>query len=471
MVWGCATQAIRPAAVTALLAIAVTVAMWTDRAAACTCADRDERDRLQDGEIGVLGRVLERRTIAAERGFEDHVYRLRVQRARGARFGREATVKVPYDGCGGASQEVGNRLAAFVRRTRGGWVSDGCSVVDPDEFERALEPYPRGRGQGRLTLLAGGRFGNARVMALDGRGRVLGYGFGVGEAQQISLCPGSRRAVELVATDDRLAVAVRDLSSLSVLWSVDLPLRSPLLEPGGATVRCGDPDGITVHAAALEYLRRSRNDPTRIFRVGATGATQIASIRRGFGAHLGPEAAYLTRSRRLLAVDLDDGRVSRLARVRYYANPLGLSPDGRWLAFHDGDDLRLIDRLTGQRRSVPVRYGGEMVWLSSGRFLFRRAGEARVYDTALRLRRRYPFYRLLHEAQVGGRVFGTDRFELRSLDLGSGKRRTVALLPDRGIVDLVGVPGRPAVRAERRAPALQVAGSARRPRCAAATRG
>jgi hypothetical protein len=47
----------------------------------------------------------------------------------------------------------------------------------------------------------------------------------------------------------------------------------------------------------------------------------------------------------------------------------------------------------------------------------------------------------------------------------------VAVLPDRGIVDLVGVPGRPVVRAERRAPALHVAGAASRPRCAAAMRG
>ena len=439
----------------AALLVAIAVAVSTDRAAACTCADRDERDRIEDGEIGVLGRVLERQTTAGEHGFEDHAYRLRVQAGRGARFGREATVRVPYDGCGGAPREVGERLAAFVRRTRGGWVSNGCSVVDPDEFERALQPYPRGRGQGRLALLAGGRFGDARVMALDGRGRVLGYGFGDGEAQQISVCAGSRRAVELVAADDRLVVALRDLSSLRILWSIDLPLRSPVLYPDGATVRCGDPEGTTVHAAALEDLRHSVSDPTRIFRVAATGATQIASVPRGYGAHLGPEAAYLTRSRRLLSVDLDDGRASRLARVRYHADALGVSPDGRWLAFHDDDDLRLIDRLTGQRRSVRVRYGGGIVWLSSGRFLFRRGGEARIYDTALKLRRRYPFYRLLHQAHVGERVFGTDRFELRSLHLGSGKRRTVAVLPDRGIVDLVGVAGRPAVRAERRAPVLR----------------
>ena len=47
----------------ASLAVAAAVLTGADLAAACSCADRDERDRLEEGEIGLLGRVLERREL------------------------------------------------------------------------------------------------------------------------------------------------------------------------------------------------------------------------------------------------------------------------------------------------------------------------------------------------------------------------------------------------------------------------
>jgi hypothetical protein len=443
---------------------------WADRAGACSCADRDERDRLEDGEIGVVGRVLERRELESSRlvtldgeplvtGYE---YRVRVRRGVGARFGSRATVRVPDDGCGDPDFEVGEQLAAFVRKRSYGWLTHGCSVVDPVEFERALRPYPRGRGHGRLALLAGGRFGDARVMALDDRGRILAYGFGAGEVEQISVCPGAQLAAELVARRTGWTVAARDLRSLRVLWTVKLPMRSPELYPGGATVRCADPSAGVVHAAAVENPPHSPDDATRIFSVAAAGSSEIASVLGAFGATFGLEAAYLVDSRRLLSVDLADGRLHRLAHISYVGESVAESPDGRWLAYHDGEGLRLRELATGSERRVAVRNGGPIVWLSNDRLLYRRGGEGRVYDTGLEFRRRYPFFRLYPAAYVGGRLFGMARFELRALGLASGRRRTVARLPDRGIVALVGVPGGPAVDADPRAPGLGFGSAARR---------
>jgi hypothetical protein len=450
----------RPLALVVAAALALAVAVGADSARACTCADEDERDRLENGEIAVLGTVLERRerhsqelSLTGEPLAAAYDYRLRVRRGAGARFGAHATVRVPEDGCGPGPAEVGDRLAAFVRRRSYGWLSSGCNVVDPAELERALRPYPRALGRGRLALLAGGSFGTARTLALTARGRILGYGFGEGEVSQISVCPGGGRAAELVEDGRRLLVAVRDLRSLRLDWTAALPMRSPEVYPGGASVRCADSAATVVHAAALENLRHSRDDPTRIFSVSAGGARQIASVARGYGAVLGPEAAYLTRSRRLIAVELDDGRLRRLARLRF-ADVMAISPDGRWLAFHDGERLRLLDPVRGEQRSTRIRYGGAIGWLAPDRLLFRRGGEARVYDTELTLHRRYPFYRLLFEEHLGGRLFGLDRFRLRSLDLATGRRRTLADLPDRGIADLVAVPELPLVEAKRRAPGL-----------------
>jgi hypothetical protein len=444
----------------AVVAIAAAVLTWADLAAACSCSDRDERDRLEDGEIGVLGRVIERRErYSAKRRNLDgsplisaYDYRVRVQRGVGSRFGSRVTVRVPEDGCQPGTFEVGDRFAAFVRKRSYGWLTHGCSVVDATSFERALRPYPRGRGHGRLALLVGGNFGNARLMALDGRGRILGYGFGEGELQRISLCPGAQLAAELVVRRNRVSVALRDLRSLRELWSVPLALEEAQLYDGASTVRCSDASASAVYATAHEFKPRVF-ERTRIFRIASTGAREVARVA-GYAPRLGLQSAYLTDSRRLLAVSLADGKVRRLARLRYYAEPLEESPDGRLLAFHDGERLRLLDLTSGRERSKPMRNAGAIVWLSPDRFFFRRGGEGRVYDTKLRLLRRYPFFRLYHQALVGNRLFGTDGFRLGALNLRSGRRPTLARLPDRGVVALEGVPGGPEVAADPSAPEL-----------------
>jgi hypothetical protein len=450
-----------PRTALAAFAIAAAVLTWADLAAACSCSDVDSRDRLEGGEIGVLGKVLARterysanlRNLDGTPVVSAYDYSIRVQRAVGARFRSRITVRVPEDQCSPGDFEVGERFAAFVRKRRHGWLTHGCSVVEPSEFERAIRPFPRARGTGRLALLAGGNFGGARVMALDARGRILGYGFGAGEVQQISVCPGAQRVAELVVGRRSASVAVRDLRSLRVLWTVKLPTRSAARYDGAATVRCSDASASVVYATAHEF-KPSAFERTRILRIAATGAAEIATVD-GYASRLGLQSAYLTNSRRLYAVSLSDGKVRRLARLRYYAEPLEESPDGRWLAFHDGGDrLRLLELASGRERSARVKSGGPIAWLSPERFLFRNGGEGRVYDTNLKLVRRYPFYRLYHEAQVGGRLFGTAGFRLGFLDLGSGRRGTVAQLPDRGIVALEGVPDGPEVAADPSPPEL-----------------
>jgi hypothetical protein len=74
---------------------------------------------------------------------------------------------------------------------------------------------------------------------------------------------------------------------------------------------------------------------------------------------------------------------------------------------------------------------------------------------------------MLGQAHVAGRLYGTDRYRLRTLDLETGRKRTVASLTDRGIVDLVGVPERPLIEPGRRRPegvtSSTLAGGAARP--------
>ena len=291
-------------------------------------------------------------------------------------------------------------------------------------------------------------------MALDLRGRVVGYGFGRGETRGISVCPGARRVAEFATAGRVVKLAVRDLQSLKVVRSADLPVTVSYSGPANASVSCADPDGATVHLAVADYIQRTRFDRIRIFRLDATGAHRVATLR-GSTAAVGPTTAYVGRYGRnsaVLGVNLAGGDVTRLTSA---SSPelLTISPDAARLAFLDGfERLRVIDLSTGRERSRRFRYGGVVEWLDSQRLLFRSSGTALILDPELRRLRRYPFVRMYHQAHVGGRLFGTNRYRLRSLNLESGRKRGVAELTDRGIATLVGVPGRPAISPGARRP-------------------
>jgi hypothetical protein len=442
----------RGLAVVAVLGAALGV--WADVAAACTCADRDERDRLESGEKAIIGRVLSERQLDPDR--YDFSYRVRVERAIGVRLSGMIELGVDFELCG--TPRVGARQGIFIRRRASGWVTDGCSIVEGPAMARALRPYRRPLGSGRVALLAGGHFGDSRVMALDARGRIIGYGQGRGEARDISVCPGALRAAELVVDGRSVKVAVRDLRSLQVVRSAAVTTASRRLEPGFAWVNCADGEGTAVHVAAADYIQRTRFDRVRIWRADASGVHRVAVVD-GSQVALAPTQAYVTRiGEALIAVDLANGRTQRLTVARTPEFPTA-SPDAARVAFYDSrlERLRVVDVATGAERSLKIRYGTVIEWLDAERLLYRTGGTALVFDTELRRIRRYPFVRMYGQAHVAGRLYGTDRYRLRSLDLATGRKRTVAELTDRGVADLVGVPERPLIEPGRRRPSAPTA--------------
>lgn len=422
-----------------------------DLATACTCSDQDERDRLESGEVGVLGKVLARRPPAGDPSvLESYAYRLRVERSVGARLGREVTIVAPQDGCGPGPLEIGQPMAALLQGKPGRWKTNGCSIADHQEFRRALRPYPPARGRGRVALLAGGSFGSARVMALDQRGRILGYGFGEGEVRNISVCPGSLLAAELVAVPGASTVAIRDLRTLEIIRESRLPRRADQLEPGQTNVHCDDSAALSVHAGFGDYVRREER--VHVYRAATPRAEKIAT-EPGYGVVLVEGVALLESAKGLFSLSLSTGTRRQLSGARV-PDVLAVSPDERRIAVYARNRLRIIDLVSGEERSRRARYGDAAVWLSPSQLLFRAGGEARVYDLELDLLRRYSFFRSYGQALVGGKAFGTDRFQLRALVLRNGKRRRVRNLPDRGIIELQGVAGGPLARARRRAPRL-----------------
>jgi hypothetical protein len=438
---------IRGLAVIAVVGVALLV--WADLAAACSCADRDERDRLESGEEAIIGRVLAERAIDEDR--QEFSYRVRVERSVGVRLSGEIELRLLDFGACGAPLP-GRREGIFIRRRPGGWRSDGCSIVTASALERALQPYRRPAGSGRAALLAAGSFGDARLMALDTRGRVLGYGFGEGETRAVSVCPGALRSAELVVRRHAVKIAVRDLRTLEVIRAATLPVQPRRLDPGRVTpLDCADAEGAAVHVAVGDYIRRTRFDRMRIFRMDAAGVRRVATLD-GSVAALGPGAAYVGRyGEAIIAVDLATGETTRVTAARG-PDLLALSPDGARLAFYDSERLRVINVATGEERSRKSSYGGAIEWLDAQRLLFRRGGTALVYDTNLRRLRRYPFVRMYGQAHVAGRLYGSNRYRLRALDLETGRKRTVASLTDRGIIDLVGVPEQPEINPGTRRP-------------------
>ena len=71
-----------------------------------------------------------------------------------------------------------------------------------------------------------------------------------------------------------LSVAVRDLATLEVVRSGPAAAPSPGARPRprGFPLHCADADGASVHVAVGDYVRRTRFDRMKIFRVDAAGA-------------------------------------------------------------------------------------------------------------------------------------------------------------------------------------------------------
>ena len=436
----------------ALLApLALATAVGVDRAGACSCAAVDPRDWLAAGRTAVIGEVTAGRRVETPSEGPVQEYTLRVERGFNASLAPVISIRTGSNqGSCGFTLEVGDRVAAFLSRRDGAWNTSLCALTDPAELVAATVPYPRARGQGRVALLSGGSFASARLMALDQRGRVLAYGFGRGDVERISVCPGSRYAVELVRQGARSRAAVRDLRSMRVVRSLALPASAVELS-------CGDRRGRAIHAAALGYSGAYPRGRLRVLRA-APGRTVAVATLGGDAVAFGRTTAYVGGERGVSAVDLATGGVRALTRLKN-ADELALSPDGTRLAVNGTRrGVRLVDS-AGGRLLARVR-GGRPAWVGRSRLLVRGSGRPRLYDRNLRPLRRLDGFWALGEARSGRRVFGVSGRRLVAVGLKSGRRRQVAVLPDPDTHTLVAIPGSPALRAPRRAPSYR---TARRP--------
>ncbi len=286
-------------------------------------------------------------------------------------------------------------------------------------------------------MFVGGRFGPARTLALDTKGRTLAYGMGSGNVLQHSACPGGTRVAELVQRGSGHVIAIRELPALWLVREQRLPSR----EYGVASLRCVDPRG--------EKLALFSSGPDARGLLSQITPRSVTTMWRGnaFYASFWKQLAYIQvharGGTRIVAVDVRTGSSRSLGTVR--ADGLKeLTPNaaGTLLAgdsYKEGiGDPRLVVIDLAHRpisaRTIPLPTDplGSTHWISRNRLAYTGGDAIRIYTSALRLTGRVSGWTGGSSALVGGTVFGPDQNRaLVSASLPSGPVRVVRRLPGR----------------------------------------
>lgn len=290
--------------------------------------------------------------------------------------------------------------------------------------------------RGAVALFVGGRFGPARTLALDTKGRTLAYGVGLGNVLDFSVCPGCRRVAELVDLGDpgldKSIVAIRELPTLRLVR------QQPLKLAFAGPVRCtrAEGDRVVIFVGSGPDLEQR----ARLLRLTPTSA---ATIWRGwaFDASLTERLAYVTElSDGLLAVDPRSGSVMKLATLPadvHYVTPNPGRTRFASVAYTEGVGNPRLVVVDTRRRPASVRTlrlpnaTGSVLWVARGRLVLLQNPTALLLGPELRVVSRF---RWLAEdaALVGSTVFGVHRLgRLVSAKLPSGPTRLMRRLPGR----------------------------------------
>jgi hypothetical protein len=426
----------------------------------------DPREALADAEAAFIGEYLSSRPGEPPSGSsdDDTIYTFDV--AEGFKVDLPDPLDV-HSAANGASCGLegtpGNTYAYFLYiDENGNWASNLCRQVGPDELRRAAAPLPEPDGENPVRFLAGGGYGEGRMVALDERGRTLGYGFGEKDAGWLDACPGGKRSVEVISNKrgDKLTLIVRRLSDFEEIRTSPLPFRRySMRRPMMSELLCRDRRARSVLAFATTYDRHSRS---RLIDVTPDG---YSDLHRGstFGAHLTETHAYLasgTGGRKIREVDLSDGSVRDIVDLGHpYVSGLAVNRTGRYLSalkdvYGDGKPghIYVIDidtgtivakKATGERRGL---FAATTTWLRGNRILvlpaFSDNYHGEVYDLDLKLIDRFRWSAYEGVAWRGA-AYGIDAEGwLVRAELPNGPAERVRRMVSRGVGGLTVVPGR-----------------------------
>jgi hypothetical protein len=373
------------------LVVAASLAGVVGPAKACSCIAGDLRARLESADGAFIGTYLGRDEPQPDQngGTQPALveYRFRLDEAVKGEFGPQVAVMSHSQGSAcGLGVQKNEQAGLLVRRGDDGkWHGSLCEEDPPDALRGAARPLPPVDGRGPPAVLVGGRFGAFRTVALDGAGRVVGYGAGDGDTTALAVCPNSEVMAE--AAIGRLVL--RRLRDLSVIGDV--------ATPGGTAYAAGcyAADGSDV------FLQLPSEEGSRIVRVhrtvvsetwrGPDSSTTVAFLEE----HARAIVSFTEADRSVVdSVDLRTGKVRRLFEHPNTWPRFTPDSSGRWLLGVSGDSATgaaqvvLVDTASAppRTRTVDVGNWAAASWAGDERIAVQNAGTLRLFDRSLRER-------------------------------------------------------------------------------------
>ena len=312
------TSTRRSAAVAVLAFLLVLVG--AQAAHACSCFIGDPRDALHRSDGAFIGTFVGRTEVDDQTA----IFSFDVETAVKGTIGTTIDVRSNSNGAScGLEVEIGQRIGLLLGiDADGAWISNLCSQIDPTVLLKAAEPLPEPDGVGPVRFVVGGNLGENRLMALDRKGRTLGYGTGDGYARDVDFCPGATRVLEAVTWGRRAQLVVRELPSLDVVRTITL---AETRRPWFPHAECLSANGgrlLAVERHEAQYWLHEVTGTTD--RIVWHGHVRDVVIQDGH--------AYVIDGRQLFEVDPRSGRLEPLSPVPAHVQGIAISPDGTRIA-------------------------------------------------------------------------------------------------------------------------------------------
>jgi hypothetical protein len=313
------THPARRSAVVPLLALLLVLAT-AQAAHACSCAPGDPRDALHRSDGAFVGAFVGRTEVDDQTA----IYSFEVETTVKGTIGPTVDVRSASNGAScGLEVGIGQRIGLLLDiADDGAWTSGLCSQIDPEVLLTAAQPLPPPDGVGPVRFVVGGNLGENRLMALDRKGRTLGYGAGEGDAKDVDVCPGAARVLEAVVVGHEAQLVLRELPSLDVVRTITLAeTRRPWL-PHAACLRGNGGRLLAFERHRAEYWLHEVTGSTD--RVVWHGHVRDVAIQ--------DERAYVIDGRDLFEVDIRNGGLELVAPVPAHVQGVTISPDGTMVA-------------------------------------------------------------------------------------------------------------------------------------------
>ena len=414
----------------AAVLVVAALAAAVEPARACSCVPPDPWSYLEKADGAFVGRLVSRQEGDEGRA----VLTFSVERAVKGKIGRTVEVETASSGAAcGIETSVGRRIGLFLVREGDGWFGLLCWQVEPEELLAAASlPAPNGRGP--VALFVGGRFGPARTLALDRKGRTLAYGLGAGYVQAFSVCPGGRRVAELVGDTPYGVdfVAMRELPTLRLIR------QQPVKVVYAEELACVNASGEQLAVFFSDTAARGRL--RRVTPRSATTLWRGSAFYTAFWKHFAYVQALDPGGTTLIAVDVRTGIAKKLGTVSidgiYQLAPNRVGTKLASDSYAEGSgDPRLVVIDLGRRpiaaRTIPMPVDfGDVVWLSDDRFAYLAKDKILVFTSQLQLSARISGWRARSTTVLRSRLVGVSRLgRLLQAQLPSGRIRVVRRLP------------------------------------------